>query len=682
MEAARKIRPSAALDAIKAPLATPGAPTPQEVELRAGFARMFDPARPGANKTIRVAAVEWLKANGVDLAALGLPAHPDDDPASAPAESVAAEGPTVKFPGVDSNAADGPGPTATKNAPAERALLGAWLTDNSTIAATIEVTRPQDFAYPQHRVVARAVLDLHTRGARVTAGTVVHELRGTARLDLAGGADAIEALTGGADVAAASDHAACIRETAEARAARKAVKALHEGLALGNVRASEAVASVRQLLDRLDADNTERGVEAEGKHWPAPPDDDAWQGVAGEIVAAVSPHTEADPVSLLAQLLVCFGSVAGRNAFWQVNATRHYTNLNAVIVGPSGLGLKGTSWDIVDAILGRIDSNWRENCVHRGLTTGEGMIELVRDPSRTFEGSDAGVSDKRCLWIETEFSRVIAAGGRDKSILGEVICQAFDSHPLRSASRANPVRCEKPHVSVVAHTTITLIRRVLGESLKNSGFGNRFMWLCARRSRELPFGGDVLKAVPKECSLRLCRAITHASTPALGKKPIGMTKPAEELYVSIYGALTAPRTGAAAPLLHRAAPIVRRLALIYALLDLKTEVGVDHLRAGLALWRYCERSAQFLFGDPEADAGLARALDAIRESMPEGIGKAALNRDLRLPAQETDRVLARLAEEGLVEARELKTGGRPVTRYFLTHASGARAKCEKPPVSS
>ncbi|MGH9124499.1 MAG: DUF3987 domain-containing protein, partial [Acidimicrobiales bacterium] len=33
--------------------------------------------------------------------------------------------------------------------------------------------------------------------------------------------------------------------------------------------------------------------------WPAPPAGAAWCGLHGEIVAAVGPHTEADPVAVL-----------------------------------------------------------------------------------------------------------------------------------------------------------------------------------------------------------------------------------------------------------------------------------------------------------------------------------------------------------------------------------------------
>jgi len=56
--------------------------------------------------------------------------------------------------------------------------------------------------------------------------------------------------------------------------------------------------------------------------WPAPPDAAAYFGLPGAIVEAIAPHTEADPIAILGQLLVAAGSVMGRGAFFAVEATR------------------------------------------------------------------------------------------------------------------------------------------------------------------------------------------------------------------------------------------------------------------------------------------------------------------------------------------------------------------------
>ena len=55
--------------------------------------------------------------------------------------------------------------------------------------------------------------------------------------------------------------------------------------------------------------------------WPAPPDRAAFHGLPGQIVAKIAPHTEADPIAILIQLLVCAGALIGRDAYFQVEAT-------------------------------------------------------------------------------------------------------------------------------------------------------------------------------------------------------------------------------------------------------------------------------------------------------------------------------------------------------------------------
>jgi hypothetical protein len=42
--------------------------------------------------------------------------------------------------------------------------------------------------------------------------------------------------------------------------------------------------------------------------WPEPPAPEVYHGLAGDIVRTIAPHTEADPVSILVQTLVAFGT--------------------------------------------------------------------------------------------------------------------------------------------------------------------------------------------------------------------------------------------------------------------------------------------------------------------------------------------------------------------------------------
>ena len=105
--------------------------------------------------------------------------------------------------------------------------------------------------------------------------------------------------------------------------------------------------------------------------WPDPPDTCAYVGLAGAIVEAIAPHTEADPVAILGQLLVAAGSVIGRGAYFEVEATRHHANEFVVLVGDSAKARKGSSWDHVARLFTRVDKDFVLR-THSGLSTGEG----------------------------------------------------------------------------------------------------------------------------------------------------------------------------------------------------------------------------------------------------------------------------------------------------------------------
>jgi hypothetical protein len=68
--------------------------------------------------------------------------------------------------------------------------------------------------------------------------------------------------------------------------------------------------------------------------WPVMADA-AYHGLAGDVVRIIGPHSEADPVALLVQLLIAAGNLMGRTAYYQVEGDRHYANIFSVMVGDS-----------------------------------------------------------------------------------------------------------------------------------------------------------------------------------------------------------------------------------------------------------------------------------------------------------------------------------------------------------
>ena len=107
-----------------------------------------------------------------------------------------------------------------------------------------------------------------------------------------------------------------------------------------------------------------------------------------------------------------------------------------------------------------------------------------------------------------------------------------------------------------------------------------------------------------------------------------------------------------------------RLALIYALLDGADHIGTEHLWAALALWRYAQDSALYIFGNGEEDSLLRKILFLVKTGSK---STTELNSLLggRVPSRKMQDCLQELIGCGLVAKQEIKTGGRPriVYRY-------------------
>jgi hypothetical protein len=329
--------------------------------------------------------------------------------------------------------------------------------------------------------------------------------------------------------------------------------------------------------------------------WPAAPADAAFHGPAGEFVLRTEPHTEAHPMALLAQFLVAFGTACGRGAHYAIEADRHYPNEFCVLVGPSAKGRKGSSWGHVRRILTEADPDFVQGCLASGLSSGEGLIAQVRDPVDQAD-SDAP-ADKRRLVLEQEFAQVLKVLSREGNTLSPIVRQAWDGDALQTMVRNNPLRASAAHIGIVGHITKDELLRYLAATELANGFLNRFLLIAVDRSKLLPFGsaldGEHLAEIRDALRLALRFAAAHRELP--------LDRAARERWIAIYADLSAGQAGLAGAATARAEAHVVRLALIYALLDHSDTIGLEHLEAGLAVWRYSAASATWIFGDSLGD---------------------------------------------------------------------------------
>jgi hypothetical protein len=389
--------------------------------------------------------------------------------------------------------------------------------------------------------------------------------------------------------------------------------------------------------------------------WPDPPRPAAYQGLAGAVVETLAPHTEADPVAILAQLLVAAGTTVGRGAHATVEATRHHPNEFLVLVGDSAKARKGSSWEHVARVMGRAFPGFAARC-STGLSSGEGLIWAMRDP----DGSDPGAKDTRLLVIEPEFATVLKATLRDVNTLSPVLRSAWDGRPLALLTRTAPARASTPHLSVIGHITgVELAHHVNGLEVAN-GLLNRFLFIACRRVRLLPEGGHPDPLAQTDLPARLAAHLAAAA----GRGRMRFSDPARAAWWDAYRRLAEPADGVVGGLLARAEAHLLRLALLYALVDGSATIGLSHLDAALALWDYAAASVAWIFGDLTGDP-LADTIHTALTSYPQGLTRTDI-RDLlgrNRPATAIDVALATLARTGRATSQRLLTAGRPAVLW-------------------
>jgi hypothetical protein len=205
-----------------------------------------------------------------------------------------------------------------------------------------------------------------------------------------------------------------------------------------------------------------------------------------------------------------------------------------------------------------------------------------------------------------------------------------------------------------------------------NGFANRFLFTCVRRSKTLPEGGDIaaLESALGPIGRRLAEIVEFAKSIPSDQGQLRRDEEATELWREVYPALSEGRPGLLGAVLARGEAQVMRLASMYAVLDMCAQIRRPHLEAALAVWRYSEESARYIFGNALGDPVADEVLRVLR-CTPAGLTQTDLVHHFgrNLKAGELARALAHLEELLLVRHETERTegkAGRPPTRWFAT----------------
>lgn len=380
----------------------------------------------------------------------------------------------------------------------------------------------------------------------------------------------------------------------------------------------------------------------------------AFHGPAGAYALEADPFTEADRVGVLVSVLVPAGCAINRGPHMLAGNDQHPAAIFAALVGKTASAGKGTASAVGRAVMEVAAPDFMASRVMSGFGSGEAVVDAVRDGG---EG-DEGAPDTRLFQLEAEMARMLKNASREGSILSMTIRDGWDGRRLQVRSRAKTSVASRHHLGVVGHITVEELRARLTDVETYGGFSNRFIWVCVKRSKRLPSGGNVPPEIIEYHGQRIGAAIRAARSVQLVKR----TGAAEARWADIYNELADDEPGGLlGAVIARSAPQVLRLSLLYALLDGSQVVDLEHVEAAHALWRYCRGSAAFIFGDVVGDEVADRLLFGLKGAGDRGLDFTAQSQlfSRHVPRARLDAARAYLEERGLAVTREEPTAGRP-----------------------
>ncbi|QQQ81025.1 DUF3987 domain-containing protein [Saccharothrix sp. 6-C] len=453
------------------------------------------------------------------------------------------------------------------------------------------------------------------------------------------------------------------------------------GTGRGNGSAPPSGFSVVEVaeLDRLHAAAADQVARA--RQWLPVVDPAAFACYLGNLAQRIDPHTEGDPVGVLATLVGAAGVHLGPNPHVQLGfGERHPLLIWPILIGATGIGRKGTATNAALALFGAADPYFRAENVHSGLSSGEGLAAAFATDDGDTTGEAAGKSGKsprllpegdcRLLALETEWASVMARMKREGNTLGALLRQAWEGGNL-STLNVQARMAARSHLGIVAHITPKEFSAKVSAADLAGGTYNRFLPVAVAQSKHFPTDPD--PALMEELAASLSARLTRAG----GFDALGFTPAAhvawQRLQVEFNGHLGAD--GPVEEFISRAAANCVRIAALYAALDRTDHITPDHMTAAAALVRYSIDSARAIVGNA-TNSKLNALAKFIADAGPIGRTKKEITTDHfknKGSADDRDALLAQLANDGRVIVTQRpradgRTSGRTAEVYLAVNA--------------
>jgi putative DNA primase/helicase len=363
-------------------------------------------------------------------------------------------------------------------------------------------------------------------------------------------------------------------------------------------------------------------------HRNAPrPDPVCLYGLVGDVARAGSEDTEANPYAIAANFMAYLSCAIGRGPYLPVGNTWHHARLFILHIGRSGRGRKGDAVSLVN----RLDTALRQlregaaPPVHRGgLSSREGLVSLFHDGYKQGKLEVPAIEDKRLWVVESEFANVLHQGRREGNTLSAALRDCWDGVCLKPATKSNRLYASHPHLCLSGAISPSELLALMRARELTNGFANRFLMLWAEREKVVPFPTATPQDSVDALAVRMLDVLDFVQAERVTERDhmrIELTAQAQGIYSQLYrGELIDDSAGErVTALLERRAPMLLRLAMIFALCDLQTQINEQHIQAAMGWIRHGVESAKFVFvkatdaaDSDRTNAAVKRIVDFLR----------------------------------------------------------------------
>ncbi len=353
-------------------------------------------------------------------------------------------------------------------------------------------------------------------------------------------------------------------------------------------------------------------------HRNAPrPDPACLYGLVGDVARAGSENTEANPYAVAMAFMSYLSVAVGRGPYIPIGDDWHHARLFGLHVGRSGRGRKGTATKLVKrihkAVLAK-DEHLAPQVHDGGLSSREGLALMIHDGYQQGKDEVAPIYDKRLWVLESEFANLMHQTAREGNTLSAALRDCWDGGSIKPATKSARIWATHTHIGLTGNVTPTELLSLLKSRELSNGFANRFLIYWAEQTVVNPFPrytpDDAVQALTERVVEVLCfaQADRHVERDWMR---VELSPDARVRYADLYkGELRQYSYGNTVNgLLERRAPMLMRMAMLFALSDLTATIEVRHLEAAMAWVRYWVESAQFIFQTAAEEAQTAETVD-------------------------------------------------------------------------